>query len=46
MEARAKGASTAEHYRVLLMALAICSEANPAMCQGALESPKNYQQLP
>ncbi len=38
MEAITKGASTAEHCRVLLMALAICSGAELAMQHNALES--------
>ncbi len=45
MEAITKGASTAEHCRVLLMALAICSGAELAMQHNALESNKNEQQL-
>ncbi len=40
MEAVTKGASTAEHCRVLLMALAICSGAELAMQHNALESKK------
>ncbi len=40
MEAITKGASTAEHCRVLLMALAICSGAELAMQHNALESKK------
>ncbi len=46
MEAITKGASTAEHCRVLLMALAICSGAELAMQHNALESKKNEQHMP